>query len=250
VHREQGHRLYAAGRPFLRRLMRHVTYRIAVSEPARRTVAEHFPGSYRIVPNGIDVDGFAAPRERPSAFALGVPHVLYVGRLEPRKGLEHLIRAMPRVSDRAPSARLVVVGDGPERARLESLARTLGADVRFAGRVGDDELPAYVQACDVLCSPATGGESFGIVLLEAMACRTPVVASRIDGYARLMGEDDCALLVAPEDADALAAALGDLLSDEAARRRIGARAYARARQFDWPAIAGELESIYYNLLGR
>lgn len=250
VHRERGHRLYEAGRPFLRTLMRRVAYRIAVSESARRTVAEHFPGSYHIVPNGIDVDGFAAPRPRPPAFAPGMRHVLYVGRLEPRKGLEFLIRAMPRVAERAPATRLLIVGDGPDRGKLESLARAVRCDVRFDGRVGDDDLPAYFQACDVVCSPATGGESFGIVLLEAMACRTPVVASRIDGYAGLRGDNDCAVLVAPEDSDALAAALADLLRDEERRHAIGGRAYARAQQFDWRVLAGALESIYYNLLSR
>src|SRR5207249_2829695 len=123
---------------------------------ARRTVAGHFPGLYDIVPNGIDVDRFGVPRPRPAAFADGARHVLYVGRLEPRKGVEFLLQAMRRVRERAPAARLLIVGDGPDRRRLESLAHTAGLDVRFLGRVADDELPAYFHATDIVCSPAIG----------------------------------------------------------------------------------------------
>jgi phosphatidylinositol alpha-mannosyltransferase len=227
VHREQGHRLYAAGRPVLKRLMQRVAYRIAVSDVARRTVAAHFPGPYEIVPNGIDIDRFQAPRPRPPAFANDRRHVLYVGRLEPRKGVIHLIRAMRRVQDQAPSIRLTIAGDGPDRASLEALARESGSDVVFAGRIEDAELPAYLQASDLVCSPALRGESFGLVLLEAMACGKAVVASHIDGYTGLVGDTGCARLVPPGDAAALA---------------------ADAAQFDWPAIAARLDAIYCGLL--
>src|SRR5206468_8406389 len=178
----------------LRALMRRVTHRIAVSESARRTVARHFPGLYDIVPNGIEIDRFSAARQRPRQMAPDRRHILYVGRLEPRKGIEHLIRAMRGISN---GARLLIVGEGPDRSRLEALASATAADVSFAGRVADEELPAYFQASDIVCSPAIGGESFGLVLLEAMACGAPVVASRIDGYAGLAGDNDCALLVPP-----------------------------------------------------
>ena len=248
VHRERGHRLYEAGRPFLRTLMRRVAYRIAVSESARRTVAEHFPGPYHIVPNGIDVDGFAAPRPRPPAFAPGVRHVLYVGRLEPRKGLEFLIRAMPRVAERAPATRLLIVGDGPDRGKLESLARAVRCDVRFDGRVGDDDLPAYFQACDVVCSPATGGESFGIVLLEAMAAGRAVVASDIHGYKKVVQRNVTGLLVEPKDPDALCGALAQLIDDPALRDRLGATGARRAVDFDWEHVARQLVGVYEEVL--
>lgn len=248
VHREQGHRLYAAGRPVLERLMRRVAFRIAVSDTARRTVASHFPGPYEIVPNGIDLDRFRTPHSRPASFAADHRHILYVGRLEPRKGVVHLVQAMRRVQDRAPSVRLVIAGEGPDRASLEALARNISVDATFSGRISDDELPAYFQASDVVCAPAVGGESFGLVLLEAMACGTAVVASRIDGYAGLVGDTDCARLVTPADAGALAGALAQLLNDEEQRRALGTRAAEHASQFDWRAIAGRLESIYYGVL--
>jgi phosphatidylinositol alpha-mannosyltransferase len=250
VHREGGHSLYPIARPWLRPLMRRVDYRIAVSESARRTVAQHFPGEYDIVPNGLDVDAFSAPRPRPAAMAMGRRHVLYVGRLEPRKGVGHLIRAVASVQRSVADARLIVVGDGPDRGALNDLARSVGADVIFAGRVDDQELPAYYQASDVVCSPSLRGESFGIVLLEAMACGKPIVASRIAGYEALVGNAGGGPLVPPGDADAIADALVSLLGDEALRREFGGRGSAAVRAYDWSAIAGRLDAIYRRVLER
>src|SRR5262249_4254656 len=157
-----------------------VSRRVAVSEAARQTVARHFPGHYEIVPNGIEVDLFRRPQPRPTEMPEGRRHVVFVGRLEPRKGVEHLVEAMRRPGAGRPAARLMVVGDGPARRALEGAARAAGIDACFVGRVADRALPAYFQWADLVCSPATGGESFGIVLLEALACETPIVATRID----------------------------------------------------------------------
>jgi phosphatidyl-myo-inositol alpha-mannosyltransferase len=244
VHREAGHRLYRFARPLLARLMARIARRIAVSESARHTVATYFPGTYDIVPNGVDVEAFRTPRPRPVAMRDGRRHVVFVGRLEPRKGVEHLIEAMARLDSRRRHARLVVVGDGPARAELEATARQSGIDALFVGRVDDAALPGYFQAADVVCSPATGGESFGIVLLEALACGTPIVATRIDGYQALVGDSACGRLVPPGDPAALAAALDELLEDEQERRRCGARGLAIAREYDWPIIGRRLETIY------
>src|SRR5262249_19524163 len=152
--------------------------RLAVSDAARRTVSPHFPGEYEIVPNGIDVNRFARPAPRPPAFQPGHRHVLCVGRLEPRKGVEHLIQAMSAIQ-RGGTPRLVAVGDGPDREALEAAAARTGVAATFAGRVPDAELPGYYHAADVVCAPALGDESFGLVLLEAMAAARPIVATRI-----------------------------------------------------------------------
>jgi phosphatidyl-myo-inositol alpha-mannosyltransferase len=247
VHREGGHALYPIARPWLRSLMRHVDYRIAVSEAARRTVSQHFPGEYDIVPNALDIDAFRTAQPRPSSIETGRLHALYVGRLEPRKGVGHLIRAIASVQRVVPGVRLVVVGDGPDRGRLTEHARSAGADVQFAGRIDDRELPAYYQACDVVCSPSLHGESFGIVLLEAMACGKPIVASRIAGYEALAGGADCGRLVAPGDAAAIADALVWLLRDEGLRRSMGAQGLRTVRPYAWPAIAQRLDSIYQSV---
>ena len=246
--REQGHRLYPRAKPLLAPIMRRLAARVVVSESARQTIAATFAGDYVVVPNGIDRQRFSAAAARPDALTPGELHVLYVGRLEPRKGVEHLVDAMQRVRARGIRARLVVAGDGPGRDALALRVRGAGVDARFVGRVSDQELPAYYQHADVVCSPAVGGESFGLVLVEAMAAGRPVVATSIDGYRDLAGE--VARLVPPADPDALAGALAQLLCDGDLRRDLGARGRSFASAYDWPVVARRLEAIYYDVLSR
>jgi phosphatidylinositol alpha-mannosyltransferase len=247
VHRERGHSLYPIARPALRRLMRHVACRIAVSEPARRMVAAHFPGQYHVIPNGIDVHRFRHPQPRPRVMLDRGPYVLVVGRLEKRKGVDCLIDAM-RLVQRTTPARLVIVGDGPERRALAAHARAVKVDAVFVGQIDDAALPAYFQASDLVCAPSLGGESFGIVLLEAMACARSVVASRIEGYEAAVGGSGCARLVEAGNSEAFGSAIESLLVDSDVRRALGARAVAYAEQYDWAAIAARLEQVYFNLV--
>jgi phosphatidylinositol alpha-mannosyltransferase len=244
THREQGHRWYGRYHWLLDPLMRRVHTRLAVSDAARRTVTRDFPGDYEVVPNGIDVDRFRVPTPRPPDMPADRRFVLYVGRLEPRKGVDRLLRAMPAVQQQAPDTRLVIVGDGPGRAALESLAREIGVDVLFTSRVPDLVLPAYYRAADVVCSPALGDESFGIVLLEAMAAERPIVATRIDGYAEILTGAGSARLVNVDDPPALAHAIVSLLAAPDLRQSLGARGAAFVRAYDWSAIARRLEAIY------
>jgi phosphatidylinositol alpha-mannosyltransferase len=244
THREAGHRWYARFRRWLQPMMARVTTRLAVSEAARGTVARHFPGSYDIVPNGIDVGRFQQAGATPRSMRPARPHVLFVGRLERRKGADLLVRAMALVQRRFPDAQLVLVGEGPERAALQRLAEEAGVDAIFEGRVTEEELPAYYRAADVVCSPALGGESFGVVLLEAMAAGRPLVASRIDGYAELLNDAACATLVDVDDPAAIADAIGSLLADPELRRALGVRAATHATAYDWSIIARRLEDIY------
>jgi phosphatidylinositol alpha-mannosyltransferase len=249
VHREAGHRFYPLARPLLAPIMTRVARRIAVSRAARRTVATHFPGEYEIVPNGIDVDRFRCPARRPPALAEGVRHILFVGRLEPRKGVDHLIAATSSVQRHVPLVRLVIVGDGPERIALERLAASTHVDVQFMPDIADEELPALYQWSDVACSPATGGESFGIVLIEALAAGTPVVATSIEGYEEAIGSAECVRLVPPADAHALAWAIEEVLRDSDRRRLYSPSALQVARQYDWNVIAQRLQAIYEETLG-
>jgi phosphatidylinositol alpha-mannosyltransferase len=145
---------------------------------------------------------------------------------------------MAIVQQHTPDARLVIVGDGPDRRVLETLAGAMGVDATFSGRVSDTALPAYFRAAEVVCSPACGDESFGIVLLEAMAAERPIVATRIDGYLELLENAGTARL----------AEISLLLSDAELRRLLGARGPVFARQFDWSTIARRLESIYRRAL--
>jgi phosphatidylinositol alpha-mannosyltransferase len=244
THREEGHRWYGRFHWLLAPLMRRVRTRLAVSDAARRTVAKAFPGDYEIVPNGIDVERFRCPAPRPSGMPAHRRFILCVGRLEPRKGVDRLIRAMPLVQRAAPDVRLAVVGDGPDRAALEATARNTGTDVLFTGRVDDALLPAYYHAAEIVCAPALGGESFGIVLLEAMAAARPIVATRIDGYLEILANAGSARLADVDDAPALAAAIVPLLADPEACRTLGANGAAFVGAYDWSTIARRLESIY------
>ncbi len=249
VYREDGHRFYSMFAPWLRPLMRRLSARIAVSDAARRTVAAHFPGAFEIVPNGIDVGRFSQRRPTPALMASDQLYVLYVGRLEPRKGVETLIRAMRLAASHESRAVLLVVGDGPDRPALENLARQLDAPVHFIGRVEDDELPGFFQTADIVCSPALGGESFGIVLLEAMACGKAIAASRIDGYTELLEPAGCARFFNPGDVDGLARELKWLLESAERRDQLGQRGAAAAPAFDSDTVAGQLETIYRRVQG-
>ncbi len=158
---------YASAKPFLRYYVRRMQGRIAVSEAALKFIERFFPGTYRIIPNGVDIARFrdAAPRRE---LRDGKLNVLFVGRAEKRKGLKHLLRAVPLVQEHVPNARFVIVGDGPLRAGFQRLVERAGwRDVLFVGRVSDEELPSYYASADVFVAPNTGGESQGIVLLEA-----------------------------------------------------------------------------------
>ena len=254
VHREDGHWMYAWFKWFLNRFADRLDHRIAISDVARDTAARYFPGHYDVIPNGVDVRSFRGgdfdPEEEASHVLEGST-ILFVGRLEPRKGLRYLVQAMPRVRERVPDARLVVVGDGPTRAADEALARTLPAGaVRFLGSLENGKLPALYRGADVVCSPATHGESFGIVLLEAMAAERAIVASRLEGFDSLIEGGRLAELVPPRDPAALADSLVSVLTDHAGRNAMAARAGAAADPYDWSVIAQRVEEIFRAVIAR
>jgi phosphatidyl-myo-inositol alpha-mannosyltransferase len=255
VHREDGHWMYAWFKWFLNRFANRLDHRIAISDVARDTAARYFPGHYDVIPNGVDVrrfrDAIDLEPEKAAAAPDGAATILFVGRLEPRKGLRYLIEAMPLVRERVPAARLVVVGDGPTRTDDEALARAMpdGA-VRFLGSLENGKLPALYRGADVVCSPATHGESFGIVLLEAMAAERAIVASRLEGFDSLVEGGRLAELVPPREPAALADALVDVLTDHDRRLALGARAGAAAAPYDWSVIAQRVEEIFRAVIAR
>jgi phosphatidylinositol alpha-mannosyltransferase len=238
---------YVYGRRLIGRWIRRMDGKIAVSEAAARHVSRYFPGYYNIIPNGIDVESFARPREKLPELA-GGPNILFVGRPEKRKGLSYLLRAFVGVKERMPTARLVVVGAG-SFDRYERRMRRAGVkDVIFRSHVPFDELPRYHQSCQVFCAPNTGFESQGIILLEAMAAGMPIVASNIEGFALVITHGVEGVLVPPKNAEALSAALVDLLQDEPRRRRMGEEGRQRAQQYDWRRVAQRVLSYYERLI--
>jgi phosphatidylinositol alpha-mannosyltransferase len=224
--------------------------RIAVSAAARHFIDRYFPGDYKVIPNGVDTTRFA--RAVPIArWQDGTPNILFVGRFEPRKGLLDLLRAYRILRRAGQDCRLLVVGGGPQEreARRYVLTRRLGG-VEFLGRVSDEERDALFKTADVYCSPATGRESFGIVLLEAMAAGTAIVCSDIHGYKGVARRDREALLVPPHQPEELAAALARVLADGALRAQMGASGMERAAEFSWERVTAKVEDYYGFVIRR
>ena len=228
-------------------MMSRLDARIAVSEPARSLVSQYFQGPYEIVPNGIGVDRFRGGEPFPWA-GDGRPRILFVGRFnEPRKGLKYLLRAMPFVHQQFPDARLVVAGGG-NADKLESLMERYGVRNVDSSDWSRRRLPRYYASCDVFCAPSVSGESFGIVLLEAMASGRPVIAGDITGYRSVMTHGREGLLANPRDPHALALAIVRLLADAPLRSQLASNGQQTASQYDWPKIASRVLSVYERAL--
>jgi len=244
------HAAFRIFRPILAPYFDRLAHVIAVSEAARDDVLQTFSRPISVVPNGVDLERFRPGVPPVARLAGGPPNILFVGRFDPRKGLPELLQACERLAARGIEFRLILVGDGRLRARLERRARrTLPGRVVFEGQVPHERLPQYYATADVFCSPARGSESFGLVLLEAMAMEVPVVASDIPGYRSVVAHGSEGLLVPPRDPGALAEALAALLGDPARRARMGASGVATAARFGWDRVARDLEQIYVSVLG-
>jgi phosphatidylinositol alpha-mannosyltransferase len=229
--------LYRLSRPLLTLAARRLAARTAVSPAAERLIARYFPGEIHSTPNGIDVARFA--EAEPIDLGPG-PHVLFVGRLEPRKGAGVLIAAMASIRDLG--ATLHVAGDGRLRAELEASVRRLGIDARFLGAVADADKARLFRSCDVYCAPNLGGESFGIVLIEAMAAGCPVVCSDLEEFRAVAG--DAAVFARPGDPRAVGSALRSVVTDADRAGSMSHEGTARAAVFDWSKIVPQLETIY------
>jgi phosphatidylinositol alpha-mannosyltransferase len=244
---------YFYGKPILRPFFRKLHGHIVVSSAAREFVGEYFPADYRVIPNGIDFARFFQRYDPLPELADNRPTVLFVGRLEKRKGLRFLLRAWPHVLERQPDARLVVVGRGRPLEGYRRFARRQGwsaEDVVFAGYVPSEDLPRYYQSSDVFCAPNTGQESFGIVLLEAMAAGAPIVASDIPGYRDVVTHGVQGLLVEPQNAGAIADAVCRLLGNPELRASMRRAGQAKAQLYDWPRVASQVLDYYAEVLER
>ena len=222
--------------------------RIAVSDLARRWQMEALGSDAVEIPNGVDVDSFAT-----APLLDGYPRpgrsVLFLGRFdEPRKGMSVLLRALPGLVEAFPDVEVMVVGRGDE-AELASEAGELARHLRFLGLVDDAEKASAMRSADVYCAPNTGGESFGIVLVEAMAAGTAVVASDLDAFRRVLEDGEAGRLVPVDDAAALAAALVEMLRDDEARARYVAAAALAVRRYDWSVVARQIQQVYETVAG-
>ena len=238
--------LYRITHPIIKRWQQRLHGNIAVSPAARRYVNNTFPGDYEIIPNGIDFKHFSTNVAPMPQYQDGKINILFVGRLEKRKGLRYLLEAYGKLKWDLPNIRLIVVGPGnPDKESYRVMSSQNLQDVEFVGRVSYDDLPRYYASADIFCSPATGAESFGIVLLEAMSAGKPVVASDIEGFRGVMTHGEQGLLVPKKDSNAMAEALGMLARDPELRRKLGGNGNRLAEEYRWEVVAGRVEA-YYN----
>ena len=224
--------------------------RIAVSPAARHFISRYFPGEYKIVPNGVEPGRYqrAVPIAR---YRDGVPNILFVGRMEPRKGLIHLLRAFRKLQRDGVRARLLLVGTGPgeREARRYVLTRQLDY-VEFLGRVSEAQKAQLFKTADIYVSPATGRESFGIVLLEAMSAGAPIICSDMHGYRGVVRRERDGILVEPGNADALAASIRRLIDDPALRAQLSRAGEERAQLFTWERVGQAVEEYYGFVIRR
>lgn len=244
--------MYWLGQPIMRKLGRKLHGKIAVSKPALDYISKYLPAEYDIIPNGVDTRHYHQEGPIRQEFKDGKLNILFVGRLEERKGVGDLIRACALVKKDYPNFRLIIAGPGLRlRAYYEMLARTLlGDQVVFTRFVPFDQLPQYYRTADIFCSPANSGESFGIVLLEAMASGTPVVATNIPGYASVITNREDGLLAKPSNERSIADALLTMIHDRNLRQRIIDKGLVTAEKYSWENVSRQVDDYYRTVIKR
>jgi phosphatidylinositol alpha-mannosyltransferase len=243
---------YVLFEPVLEQYFRKIHGLIAVSSVARDCVAKYFPdGHYRIIPNGIDTSRFRPDIQPIDMLKDFYPKILFVGRFEPRKGLKYLLMAFPDIIKEFPDAKLVIVGEGfLEHYYRQYIEGHIKDHVIFVGRVSPEDLPRYYASCDIYSSPATGAESFGIVLLEAMASGKPIVASDIPGYRTILDDQAEGLVFPPCDHKALAEKIIHLLKNPTLMRQYGEQGRVKSLRFDWKKVTQQVCDFYQEVLNK
>ena len=237
-------RAMSAAYPILEPALEKIGARVAVSEDARRTLVEHVGGDAVLIPNGVFVDRFASASPREQWRGAGGT-VGFIGRLdEERKGLPTLLSAMTEVVAVRPGVRLLVAGRGDEDELVEDLSPAVRAAVTFLGVVDEADKAQLLRTVDVYVAPNLGGESFGIILVEAMSAGAPVLASDLDAFRRVLDDGRVGATFPTGDTAALARTLLELLDDAPRRDRVSAAASVWVRRYDWETVGDELLAVY------
>jgi phosphatidylinositol alpha-mannosyltransferase len=239
--------LFDLAAPALRRVARRLDVRIAVSRAAESFVARRIGGSFEIVPNGVDVKMFADAR--PADLPPG-RLMLFVGRLHPRKGFPDAARAFAILAPRLADLRFAVVGSGRERDAVDDLPPDVRRRVLLLGGLDPARWASYAAVADVFVAPNRGGESFGMILVEAMAAGVPVVASDIPGFDEVVSDGVDGILVPPGEPPALAAAAERVLEDPDLAERLAGAGREKASSFSWTRVADRIVAIYEAALRR
>jgi phosphatidylinositol alpha-mannosyltransferase len=241
-------RLLELGAPILAPVRGRISRAVAVSEAAASFVGGAFPSlEVTVVPNGVETRVFAEAEPidaLPDAAPPDAKVIVWTHRLDPQKGFPDALEAFAIVASALPDTVFVVAGDGSDRGALARLSPPARSRVRMLGAVGHDRVAGLLRGGEVALCAATGQESFGLVLVEAMAAGVPVVATDIAGYREVATDEVNALLVPPGRPDLLAAALQRILTDPSLAARLADGGRTRARSFDWAEVAGRLEDVY------
>ncbi len=248
---------YVHGARWLQTFAGRLDLRVAVSREARRFVSDRFPGSYEVIPNGVDLPRFAHPGAgRPRRVAYGhLPRLraLYVGRLDPRKGLLTLLEALQRYRDLAaahrwPTLEIDLVGDGPLRRVIDRRVARERLPIRCHGAQSRDALPSFYRDADIFLAPSEHGESFGISLLEAMASHLPMIAANISGYRETLAGSGAALLFQAGSPKALCEAMATMTRIPEQQVRMGEAGFDHVQRYAWPRVAAQVERAYLSCL--
>jgi phosphatidylinositol alpha-mannosyltransferase len=240
----------AAWGPVVRPWLERISGRIAVSDFARRVQVEHLGGDAVIIPNGVHVAAFADGPSLPGVMrGVDGPTIGFLGRFdEPRKGLPVLLEAMRTVVRRYPGARLLIAGRGDADEVRAKIGADLQASVSLLGELTEADKAAFLRSVDIYCAPNLLGESFGVVLIEALAAGAPIVASDLDAFARVLEDGAAGVLVRRGDPRALAEALCALLADPARRAELAAGGARAAAAYDWDVLARRILAVYETVL--
>ena len=229
--------------PLLEPVIEKLRARIAVSEVARETLTIHLDTDAVVIPNGISSDFFssALPRtEWQREHTIG-----FIGRFsEPRKGLGILLEALPTVARIFPHVRILIAGPGEGIEAMQSVNPALRNNLQFLGRIDDREKASFLKSLDLYVAPNTGGESFGIILAEAMAAGAPIVASDIPAFKQLLGDGQYGALFENENPASLAEQIIDLLKNKERREHLRRQGLERAQRFDWSQVSDEIMNVY------
>ncbi|MFH0828685.1 MAG: glycosyltransferase family 4 protein [Candidatus Kerfeldbacteria bacterium] len=238
--------IFRVFRPVFDDAVRKISCHIAVSPSAEASCRRYYPNvNITVIPNGIDITRFSPSVQPMLNRDDGTFTVLFVGRMDPRKGAKYLFGALPYLEERLQKYRVLVVGSGWMKKYYDTyIPFALRRRVTFAGFASPEDLPRYYRSADIYCSPATGGESFGIVLLEAMASGVPIVASDIDGYRHVLTEGREGVFCRPRDPRSIADRIIELAQDDKRRQQLGSAGRKTAEQYDWKRITGMIERMY------
>lgn len=250
VYRAKPRLLDKTALPIYQKLNKKIAGRIAVSKAASRYAQNFFPGEYKIIPCGVSLKRFNPVGGRIEKYVNGKLNILFVGRLDPRKGIMYLLRAYQKLEKKFTNLRLIIVGEGPEKKKAGDFVKNHALqDVKFEGQVRSDVLPDYYRTAHIFCAPSYENEALGIVLLEAMASGLPVVGFANAGYKEVLGEGLLSrFLVPPKDNKALTLALGELVEDSSLREKLTALGERKVKSYAWEEVSQQVLKFYRKLV--